>query len=86
MYCLSSANAQSIEDLMKDAFLRFQIPLRKLRGQCYNGCSTMAGEKTGVYGSQNHSSGIRTHTVFKHYYGHTLNLDTFKHTVIILWL
>ena len=45
---LSAIDAQSIVDVMKDAFLRFQIPLAKLRGQCYDGCSTMTGAKAGV--------------------------------------
>ena len=48
LYCLSQIDAQSIVETMKDAFLRFQIPLAKLRGQCYDGCSTMAGLKAGV--------------------------------------
>ena len=48
LYCLSSIDAQSIVDAIKDAVLRFQISLEKLRGQCYDGCSTMAGAKAGV--------------------------------------
>ena len=45
LYCLSAIDAQSIVEAMKDAFVRFQIPLAKLRGHCYDGCSTMAGVK-----------------------------------------
>ena len=38
LYCLSSVNAKSIVDvIMTNAFLRFQIPLVKLHGQCYDG-------------------------------------------------
>ena len=48
LYCLSVTDAQNIVYVMKDAFLRFQIPLAKLRGQCYDGCSTMAEAKAGV--------------------------------------
>ena len=48
LYIVSSTDAQSIVDVIKDAFLQFQIPFTKLCGQCYNGCSTMAGVKTGV--------------------------------------
>ena len=47
-------DAQSIADVMKDAFLQFQIPLAKLRGQCYHGCSSVAGAKAGV-GAENKS-------------------------------
>ena len=45
LYYLSVIDAQSIVDAIKDAFLRFQIPFTKLRGQCYDGCSTMAGAR-----------------------------------------
>eukprot|EP00731_Ephydatia_muelleri_P027422 Em0019g295a len=48
LYYLSVIDAQSIVDAINDAFLRFQIPFTKLRGQCYDGCSTMAGARTGV--------------------------------------
>ena len=33
---------------IKDVLLRFQIPFMKMRGQCYDGCSTMAGARGGV--------------------------------------
>lgn len=48
LYCLSATNAQSIVSIMKDAFLQFQITQAKLRGQCYDGCSTITGAKAGV--------------------------------------
>ena len=48
LYYLSVTDAQSIVDAINDAFLRFQIPFTKLRGQCYDGCSTMAGARAGV--------------------------------------
>ena len=44
LYYLSAIDAQSIVEVMKDAF---QIPLTKIRGHCYDGCSTMAGAKAG---------------------------------------
>ena len=47
LYCLSSTDAQSIVNVMKDAFLRFQIPTSKLHGQCHDGCNTMAMAKKG---------------------------------------
>ena len=81
LYCLSSANAQSIVDVVKDAFLRFQIPLTKLRGQCYNGCSTMAGAKAGVAAKIQE---LEPRAVFTHCYSHALNLgvsDTIKHSM-----
>ena len=45
---MSAIDAQSIVDVMKDAFLCFHIPLAKQCGQCYDGCSTMTGAKAGV--------------------------------------
>eukprot|EP00731_Ephydatia_muelleri_P035846 Em0167g4a len=48
LYYLSVIDAQSIVDAINNAFLRFQIPFTKLRGQCYDGCSTMAGARAGV--------------------------------------
>ena len=78
MYYLSTINAQSIVDARKDAFVRFQIPTAKLRGQCYDECSTMAGAKTGVAVRINE---LEPRDVFTHCYGHALNLavgDTIK--------
>ena len=63
---------------MKDAFIRFQIPLTKIRGQCYDGCSTMAGAKAGV---STKIQELEPRPVFLHCYGHALNLavsDTIK--------
>ena len=48
LHYLSATDAQSIVDVIKDDFMRFQLPLEKLWGQCYNACSTTAGTKTGV--------------------------------------
>ena len=66
--------------MMKDAFLRFQIPTAKLRGQCYDWCSTMVGAKGGVAAK---IAEIEPRAVFTHCYGHALNLgvsDTKKLT------
>ena len=78
LYCLSAIDAQSIVEAMKDAFLRFQIPLAEIRGQCYDECSTMAGVKAGV---ATKSEQVEPRAVFTHCYGHALNLavtDTFR--------
>ena len=48
LYYLSSTDVQSIVDVMKDVFLRFQIPTSKFCCQCYDRCNTMVGEKGGV--------------------------------------
>ena len=78
LYFMSSITAQSIVDTMQDIFLRFQLPLSKLRGQCYDGCSTMAGAKGGV---ATKISELEPRALFTHCFGHALNLavsDTIK--------
>ena len=45
---LKSSTAESIVSTIQDIFLRLGIPVAKLRGQCYDGCSTMAGVRSGV--------------------------------------
>ena len=71
LYSLAEADANSIVSVLLDALLRFQIPLSKLRGQCYDGCSTMAGTKSGVAAQ---ISAKEHRAVFTHCYGHALNL------------
>jgi len=70
LYSMSAIDAQSIVDVMKDAFLRFQMPFTKLRGQCYDGCSTMTGAKAGVAVKIEE---VEPRAVFTHCYGHALN-------------
>ena len=48
MYQIDSTTAESITSTILDTLLRFQVPLTKLRGQCYDGCSVMAGSRNGV--------------------------------------
>ena len=64
-------------------FLRYQIPFQKLCGQCYDGCSTMAGGRPGVAVKIQE---IQPKAVFTHCYGHALNLgvgDVIKHANIM---
>lgn len=44
MYSLQATTADSIVSAITDALLRFRISISKVRGQSYDGCSTMAGE------------------------------------------
>lgn len=48
MYSLQSTTPESIVTAITDVLVRFQIPMTKIRGQCYDGCSTMAGSQGGV--------------------------------------
>ena len=48
LHALDVANANTIVKVIKDVLLRMNISLKRCRGQCYDGCSTMKGEKKGV--------------------------------------
>ena len=78
LYHLTATDAGSIVAVIKDVQLWLQIPLSKLRGQCYDGCSTMAGKKAGVAAMIQQEE---ARAIFTHSYGHALNLsvsDTIK--------
>ena len=75
---MSSTDAHSIVRELKDVLLRMRLKLEKCRGQCYDGCSTMSGAKSGVaLQIKNEES----HALYTHCYAHSINLavgDTMK--------
>ncbi len=78
LYHLITTDAESIVAAIKDVLLRIQVPLSKLRGQCYDGCSTMTGTRAGV---ATRIQQDEPRAIFTHCYGHALNLsvsDTIK--------
>ena len=44
----STIDASTLVAVIKDIYLRMNISLHKLRGQCYDGAATMTGLKSGV--------------------------------------
>ena len=40
--------SKTLTEVVKDSICRCNLPLSKLRGQCYDGASTMCGAKSGV--------------------------------------
>ena len=83
MYSRSATDAKSIVSVLLDALLRFQNPLSKVRGQCYDRYSTMAGVK---YGVATQIAEKEPRAVFTHCFGHALNLgvsDTVKQSQLI---
>lgn len=48
LYHVDSITAECLSKVIFDSLLRYNISLNKLRGQCYDGCSTMSGARTGV--------------------------------------
>jgi len=65
------ANADSIVKVIKDILLRMNMSLSKCRSQCYDGCSTMKGKKSGV---AKQIKNIEEKALFTHCYTHSLNL------------
>lgn len=78
LYQLDETNAETIVKVLKDVVLSLSLDLTKLRGQCYDGASTMSGAKSGV--AKRILDEVPT-AFYTHCYGHALNLaasDTIK--------
>ena len=45
---MENTDAATMVNIIKDIFLRLDLDKVKLRGQCYDGCSTTMGKKKGV--------------------------------------
>ena len=71
LHNLERADASSITALIKDCLIRMNLSIHKAGGQCYDGCSTMSGAKTGVATQMKKS---QTRCLYCHCYGHSLNL------------
>ena len=68
---------------IKDVLLRLNLPISKVRGQCYDGAATMAGCISGVATRMNADE---PRAIFTHCYGHSLNLaccDTIKQSKLM---
>ena len=48
MYHVDAIDAATLFSVIKDVLTRMNIPLNKIRGQCYDGASSMSGAKSGV--------------------------------------
>ena len=48
LHSLDVVSVDNIVAVIKDVILRMNFNLKNCRGQCFDGCSTMKGEKTGV--------------------------------------
>lgn len=83
LYTVSSIEAECLTEVIKDTMIRLNLSIKKLRGQCYDGCSTMSGTRTGV---AKRISDEEPRAVFTHCYGHSLNLaasDTVKKSKLL---
>jgi len=48
VYQVPSIDAETLTAAAKDTLCRMNLPLSKVRGQCYDGASAMSGPKSGV--------------------------------------
>ena len=71
LYSVPAINADMLTTIIKDSLVRMNLSMNKIRGQCYDGASNMAGAKKGV---AKQIMDIERHALFTHCYGHTLNL------------
>ena len=71
LYSLPSTEAETIVSVLKDVLLRLNLSMKKIRGRCYGGASSMSGIKTGV---AKQIRDIEPRAFYTHCYGHSLNL------------
>ncbi len=82
LYHVDSINAATIHHRYHSRFIS-SLCINRLRGQCYDGASAMAGSKSGV---AKRILDIEPRAYFTHCYGHALNLtacDTLKRSKIM---
>ena len=65
-------NSETVVSTIKDAFIRFNLPLSNLRGQTYDGASNMLGKKSG-FAAQ--IKLIQPKSVVNHCHSHSLSLS-----------
>ncbi|XP_025265106.1 zinc finger MYM-type protein 1-like [Camponotus floridanus] len=70
-YSTSSTKAETLFQIVQDVFLRFNLPLTKLRGQCYDGAANVSGKITGL---QTRLREIEPRALYVHCNAHNLNL------------
>ena len=71
LHAMEVINTDAIVKAIKDVLLRMNLAMTRIRGQCYNGCSTMAREKSGVAKQIKEEE---RRALFTHCYTHSLNL------------
>ena len=71
VYAVENICSDSLVQVIKDVLLRMNLALSKMRGQCYDGASAMAGSKSGV---AKKLSDDEPKAIYTHCYGHALNL------------
>uniref|UniRef100_H2ZVP5 TTF-type domain-containing protein n=1 Tax=Latimeria chalumnae TaxID=7897 RepID=H2ZVP5_LATCH len=70
-YNTSDTTSQTLYTLLKDVLLRFDFPLEKCRGQCYDGATNVAGCRRGLQALVQEDE---PRAVYVHCLAHTVNL------------
>ena len=73
VYNVPTIDAATLTMAANDTLCRMNLPLSKLRGQCYDGASAMSGAKSGVAKKIQEEE---PRAVYTHCYGHSINLAT----------
>ena len=71
LYQVPAINADTLTSAIKDVLLRMNLAMARIRGQCYDGASSMRGARTGV---AKQIKDAEARALYTHCYGHSLNL------------
>ena len=83
LYGIENTEAQTLVNIILDVLTWLNLSIKKLRGQCYDGASSMSGPHSGV---AKKISDLESGSVYTHCYGHSLNLacmDTIKSSKVM---
>ena len=69
-------STKKIFSTIKDVFLRLNLAILKVHGQCYDGASAVSGTKSGVVKKM---CDAEPRAVYTHCYGHAACGDTIRH-------
>ena len=70
---LESTTSESIFTMLNEVLHDFELPISKLRGQCYDGAANMSGKVNGVVKKFQE---IEPRAIYIHCFGHLVNLAT----------
>lgn len=71
LYVVETIQASMLAEILKDTLMRLNLSVKKVRGQCYDGASTMAGCRSGL---AKRLRDEEPRAVYTHCYGHSLSL------------
>ena len=83
LYATDRTDASTIAKLILDLLVRFNLPVKNCRGQCYDGAANMAGRRAGV---ATKIKQVEPRALYIHCMGHSLNLavqDTCRSVSIV---